>query len=843
MNEIQLDSKLFNSRCAKITKQIDMPLLLLLGKSSDVQEYNMNSALFHFLLGYEFPETIIVVQESPIIVTSPKKAMILQQIEGLKIVIKNKDDSNIESILDMFSGIYAVIDKDNIRGDLAGKIFSRVRTKDMTPSLLEMLSVKEQGEIDYVLKSGVVANYLLQKGIDLVRDGEFSRDALEACMDDRIRGVDNSLIEFAFDPEFSPNHLRLGIRYRGYCTEIARRFLDDLSEEYEIQKHVLSYVRPGVHTSAVMSQIRSFLESKGYMHSVRLYTVGLIHSELDFESGFVIKNKMCFCLNIDDSFCNTFIINDLPIFATRKDSADDYSAAKMRFRNKNNDAQLVARIKEHQKELLENLIEEKVAFYKTHGVEKIAQKSDVKEISTYQKDALVPRSDKVHLDWDNFFVLVPILSYSVPFHISTIKNVSIVSPNDEPRLRINFKESKEIKEAFDVNKEYDTKIKFITLRCGSVEDIASQINEMRKEFNKPKISLPVQPVLKEKFKKYALADVYMRTDNKSANKKTLGNLELHENGFRYNDVNILFSNIKNLFLQMGDAENRTILHFNLKEPILFVKPTTNVQFFKKFSVAYHDTSKREGEDIELMHEKEEEEELNRINSEFFAFVERIEQETSLKVQQPEKGFLGVHSREAVQFYLTNECIVSIHEMPFFVLNLDEVEVASFERITFVTRTFDCVFIFHDRSRQPVTIGSIETTKLGYLKEVLDSHNILFMENKMNINWGNLMHTIMEDPLGFYENGAWAELLREAEESETESEEPEESSSSAYSEEDDDDATTSYDEDEEVAVSVDSSEEDDDSYIASDSEDYDEYSDEEAENESSDEKPKKRKTRK
>ncbi|ELA41807.1 uncharacterized protein VICG_01159 [Vittaforma corneae ATCC 50505] len=844
MNEIQLDSGLFNSRCTKISKHIAAPLLLLLGKSSDVQEYNMNSALFHFLLGYEFPETIIIVQENPIIVTSPKKAVILQQIEGLKIVIKNKDDSNIESILDMFSGVYAVIDKDNIKGDLAGKIFSRVRTKDVTSDLLEILSVKEQGEIDYIFKSGIAANYLLQKSIDLIRDDEFSRDALEAYMDDRIRGIDNSLIEFAFDPEFSSNHLRLGIRYRGYCTEIARRFMDDLSEQYEIQKFVLSLVKPGVCSSDVMSQVESFLNSKGYTsYSVRLYTVGLIQSELTFESSFIVKNKMCFCLNIDNSFCNTFVVNDLPIFVTKKDFAEDYSVTKMRFRNKSNDAQLIARIKEHQKELLESLVEEKVNFYKIHGAEQITEKNGVKEISTYQKDSLVPRSDKIHLDWDNFFVLVPILSYSVPFHISTIKNVSIVNPNDEPRLRINFKESKEIKEAFDVNKECDTKIKFITLRCGNVEDMISQINEMRKEFNKPKISLPTQPVLKEKFKKYALPEVYMRTDNKSANKKILGNLELHENGFKYNDVSILFSNIKNIFLQMGDIENRTILHFNLKEPILFVKPTSNVQFFKKFTVACHDTSKREGEDMELMREKEEEEELSRINAEFVAFVERIEQETNLKVQIPERGFLGVHSREAVPFYLTNECIVSIHELPFFILNLDEVEVVSFERITFVTKTFDCVFIFHDRSHPPVMVGSIETTKLGYLKEVLDSHNILFMENKVNINWNNLMHTIMEDPLSFYESGAWAELLRETEESE--SEESGKSSSSAYTDDDEEnDDTTSYDEDEEVpASSVDSTEEEDDSYLASDSEDYDEYSDEETESESSDEKPKKRKSRK
>lgn len=839
MNEIQLNSAQFKSRCSKIARKVQIPLIALLGKSSDVQDFNMNSALFHFLLGYEFPETIVIIQDNPIVITSPKKAIILQQIDGLKIVIKNKDDSNIENILDMFSGVYGVIDKQNIKGDLGSKLFARIKTKDVTEEVLDILSIKEDGELDYMYKSAIVSNYLLQKGIDLIRDDQFSKDELEACMEDRIRNINSSLVEFSFDPEYSSDHLRLGIRYRGYCTEIARRFLCDLTDEYEIQKYVLSLVKTGEFTSDILSKLRKFLIEREYNNTVKLYTVGLMNQEKSFESDFQIQNNMCFCMNIDDTFCNTFVVNELPVFITKKDTKEDYSANKMRFRNKHTDAQLIAKIKEHQKELLDDLIEERVNFYRTHTENTTEEKTTERTISIYEKDSLVPRSERVSLDWDNFYVLLPVLSYSVPFHISTIKNVSIVNISDEPRLRVNFKESKEIKEAMEIDKEYDTKIKSITLRCGDVEGVVAQINEMRKEFNKPKVSLPDQPVLKEKFKKYALSDVYMRTDNKSANKKSLGNLELHENGFKYNDVHILFSNIKNIFFQMGDFENRALLHFNLKEPVMFLKPTLNLQVFKKFTTSFHDTSKREDEHMEMLHEKEEEEEINRINSEFFAFVERIEQETKLNVQIPERGFLGVHSREAVPFYVTNECILSIHELPFFVMNMENVEVVSFERVTFATKTFDCVFIFKDKRKSPVTIGSIETTKLSYLKEMLDSHNIIFMENKVNINWNNLMHTIMEDPLSFYENGAWAELLREEEESESEEESDDETSSAYSDDEDEEDDTTSYDEDESSITTEE--EEDEDSLVEEDTyEEEDDY--EEEEEESSEEKPKKRRTK-
>lgn len=839
MNEIQLNSEVFHARCSKIASRLDCPLLILLGKSSDVEEFNMNSAIFHFLLGYEFPETIVIIKENPIVITSPKKAILLQQIRNLKILVKNKDDSNIDSLLDTFSGVYGVIDKENIKGDLANKIFSRVKVKDVTKDILDILSIKEESEIDYVLKSGIVSNYLLQKGIDLIRDEDFSQERLEEFMEDRIRGINNSLIEFAFDPESSQNHLRIGIRYRGYCTEIARRFMDDLTEEYEIQKHSLSLIKPGINSKTVLTELDTYMQRKGYNKNVKIYTVGLVCPELDFTEGFVITDKMCFCINIDDTFCNTFVINELPIFATKKDVAEDYSVSRMRFRNKTNDAHLIEKIKEHQKELLDSLIEERIGFYKNHENDAVEKKKTASSVAIYEKDSMVPRSEKISLDWNNYYVLVPILSYSVPFHISTVKNVSIVNIGDEARLRINFKDSKEIKDSVEKENEVDTKIKFITLRCPNVEEQVSQINEMRKEFNKPKVAIPAQSVLKEKFKKYALSDLYMRTDNKMANKKTLGNLEIHENGFKYNDTCILFSNINTAFLQMGDFENRAILHFSLKEPILVSKPTSNIQFFKKFTIGYHDTSKRDGEEMELLQEKEEEEEISRINTEFLAFVERIEQETNLKVQLPERGFLGVHSREAVQFLLTNECIVSLNELPFFVLCLDEVEVVSFERITFATKTFDCVFVFKDKRKAPVTIGSIESTRLNYLKEVLDSHNILFMENKVNINWNTLMHTIMEDPVSFYENGAWAELLRDVEESESESEDSSEEESSAYSTEDD---TTSYDEEESSASASEYTEDEEDESLVE--EDTEEASEEDySEEESEDEEPRRKRTRK
>ncbi|KAI5176142.1 hypothetical protein PAEPH01_2241 [Pancytospora epiphaga] len=784
MAELRLNSDQFNRRAKILCNKLEKPLLVILGKASDVQEFNLNSALFHFLLGYEFPETILVIQEEPIAIVSAKKALILQQIKDLNIVIKNKDDSNMNDILASLTAEYGLVDVKNIKGDFCSAVLGRISHVDVTQNVKNILAIKDSFELDYIRKSGIVANYLLQKGIELIRDMSFTKDRLEEYMNDTIRGIDNSVIEYSFDPEDSSNHLRVGVRYRGYCSEIARSFLMDASDSYAVQDYFLSIARPGVGSKDIIDKVRTFCNDKNYNLKVDAYNIGLMEREENFETDFVLQRGMVFCLNVSGELCNTFVLEDTLVFITKKDSALDYSEARMRVRNKGNDTAVVAKIKEHQKELLEKLIEEQVEYYKSHADNSEAVENEVKVVSCYDKDSAVPRSNTLFLDWDNNYVLIPILSYSVPFHISSIKNVSAAA--DGSRLRINFKESKEIQaiseaapetrnnveDAHEQHKDggsnFNSLLKSITVRVSNCEEMMMRINEMKKDFNKPKLNLKEQGALKEKYKKYALTDLYMRTDNRTNVKKVMANLELHENGFKYSGISVLFSSIKNIFYELGDAESRAIIHFNLKQPISVQgKPTKNIQFFRKFGFTYYDTNKREDERLEYIQQEEDAKEINQINSEFSFFVERIEQETPLRVQFPEKGFLGVHSKEAVHFSVTSECLVSVVEQPFFVLSFDEVEIVNFERVTVVTKTFDCVFVFKDKRVPTVAINAVEISRIGFLKELMDSHNIVFMETKVNINWQNLLGTIMQDPVGFYESGAWAELLRDDEDDESE----------------------------------------------------------------------------
>lgn len=57
-------------------------------------------------------------------------------------------------------------------------------------------------------------------------------------------------------------------------------------------------------------------------------------------------------------------------------------------------------------------------------------------------------------------------------------------------------------------------------------------------------------------------------------KKTIGNLEVHQNGVRFasqkgHSVDVTFSNMKHAFFQpCAEDELIVIIHFNLKNPIL-----------------------------------------------------------------------------------------------------------------------------------------------------------------------------------------------------------------------------------------------------------------------------------
>ena len=54
------------------------------------------------------------------------------------------------------------------------------------------------------------------------------------------------------------------------------------------------------------------------------------------------------------------------------------------------------------------------------------------------------------------------------------------------------------------------------------------------------------------------------------------------------------------------------------------------------------------------------------------------------------------------------------------------------------------------------------SNLEAVKDWLDSVDVLFAESKVNFNWTNIMKTVIEDPIGFYEMGGWNYIQPDAE---------------------------------------------------------------------------------
>ncbi|OQS54990.1 spt16 [Ecytonucleospora hepatopenaei] len=793
-NEVILDRELFYKRCKKLSGAFENPLLFMLGKRADVEDYCMNSAIFNYLLGFEFSETVIIIKDQPVFYTSPKKAMILEQLgTGVKIV-RNTTKENPQSLNDFMSTLvetYGIVDKTNIKGEFCNKILSSTRYTDVTKDVFRLFSSKEAEELTSINKAAIVTNNLLKKAIDMCRDETFNKESMERLMNERIAGIEPAYIEFPDSYVYSTMGVRFSVRYKGYSVEIGRSFLCDVSAEYALQALIQKKLSGSILTEGkinsleILEAAKNFFAEKGINKKIEMYTTGMLEKELSFEENFDINMNTVFVLKVGEYFANTFSGDKL---LTLRDSAEMYSVAKMKFRNKTTEIETRNKLKEHQKELLDDLTAEMIKYYSNN--EEVVETKENSKVSVYPDDASVPRNKKVVCDFENLYVIVPILCYAVPFHISNIKNVAVSASN---KLRINLKESKEVRE-ISGNAPFSTVLKSISVTLENADEILAQINDMKREYNKPKIEVKKQGELKTSPNPYKLNALLMKTDQKIASKKVTGNLELHENGFKYIDTHFLFSNIKSIFYQMGDFDVVSLVHFNFKEPILVNdKPTRNLQFHKKQGVNYHDTGRRENEHLALLRQQEEEDELYRVNRDFTAFIDRIENETSFRPQLLQKGFYGVYHKESTAISVTENSLVSVNETPFFILYLDDVEIVNFERVTYATKTFDCVFVFKDKKRAPKVIGSIETTKLNYMKTTLDSLNKVFMETKISINWNNLMITIMKDPLGFYNGGGWSELLIESPEEEISSQTASESSISSAESSTEEDSDMSTDE--------------------------------------------------
>ena len=147
---------------------------------------------------------------------------------------------------------------------------------------------------------------------------------------------------------------------------------------------------------------------------------------------------------------------------------------------------------------------------------------------------------------------------------------------------------------------------------------------------------------------------------------------------------------------------------------------------------------------ELEQEERERQQRIKLNQKFSNFVKMIEQVSDrtrypLEFDIPFEGleFFGCPYKSVVKVRPTKNCLIAISEFPFFVIDIDEIEVVHFERLSFGIKNFDMAIIFKD-FQTFVRINSIPVEHVEDIKSYLDEIGIIYSESTVPMNWTNVL---------------------------------------------------------------------------------------------------------
>ena len=487
-----------------------------------------------------------------------------------------------------------------------------------------------------------------------------------------------------------------------------------------------------------------------------------------------------------------------------------------RHMDKKVDEQLIDREKrkEHQEQLLKEKndefkrrLEQGENFFKEEATIK---KKDYSNLKCYESPKQFPpdlKNGKIYLDQKHYTVFLPIFKRMVPFHVGLIKNTSKSEDSNYTILRINFlipNSGNELESIQEQNPVFVREISYKFKDASYVQNIMTKIREMTKAYkakeqeDKEKEDIIEQDkIVLRKDQRIFLSEMYIKPTLLS--KKSQGTLEAHVNGFRFitnknERVDIIYKNIKHAFLQTCENELSAFVHFHLKNPIkVGKKKVSDIQFYREIGSQADDINmKGRGHDYdEYEMELKEQKRIDNMNKEFIRFTKKVEDLDVIKFELPfrELEFTGVPFKSNVTIFPTRNCIISLSELPFFVITVQEIELVYFERVSQNLKNFDMAFVFKDYSRPIKKISAIPIENLDMLKTWLDDNDILFSEGQFNLSWPKIMNIIKETPQDFIEGGCWNFLTEnvneEEEEEEPENDDPEYEEEEIESSEDED----------------------------------------------------------
>ena len=296
----------------------------------------------------------------------------------------------------------------------------------------------------------------------------------------------------------------------------------------------------------------------------------------------------------------------------------------------------------------------------------------------YPKD-LSPNQVKVDLEAES--VIVPIFGQPVPFHVSAIKNIALPDPDRATYLRINFYTPGQAG-GKDIPKNFQkllvkhgaayTFIKELTFRSldpRNLTQVHRMYLELRKRVRQREMQLEEERglVVQEKLMRIKddripkLTDVFMRPQ--ISGRKTVGNLEAHQNGFRFTSmkgevIDVMYGNIKHAIFQPCEKSVMVLIHFNLREFIMIGKKKhKDIQFYTEVVDASQnlDGARRSNYDPDEIDEEQREREMRKkLNMAFKDFCKKVEKvakhydkSIEFDIPYPDLGFYGSCFREMV----------------------------------------------------------------------------------------------------------------------------------------------------------------------------------------------------
>ena len=112
-------------------------------------------------------------------------------------------------------------------------------------------------------------------------------------------------------------------------------------------------------------------------------------------------------------------------------------------------------------------------------------------------------------------------------------------------------------------------------------------------------------------------------------------------------------------------------------------------------------------------------------------------------------FSGCPQKQVVKIRPTKECLVALSEFPFFVLDVNDIEVVHFERMYFGMKNFDLAIIKKDFI-SCIRINSIPTEYTEELKSYFNEIGIIYLESMAPLKWDAILTQIREDFSGWLE---------------------------------------------------------------------------------------------